>query len=204
MAAVLYECRAAQAEGIPTRDNAVRATRPTDPHQAPKSRQAGPGSASRRSCYQGHGGWLQGHAIPSPVRESNPNSAGPTPAPIGCRSLRHRPDRTCITAGTPSTTRSPSCDLSVGCSSGASQEDGGCETNPAPQEPRMNPHKHARLSPRGRALMVDRIVVQGMRVEEAAHAAGVSKRTAYKWLRRFRQESIEGLVDRSSRPRSCP
>ena len=35
----------------------------------------------------------------------------------------------------------------------------------------MNLHKHARLSPRGRALLVDRILVQGLRVEEAAHAA---------------------------------
>ena len=68
----------------------------------------------------------------------------------------------------------------------------------------MNLHKHARLSPRGRALLVDRILVEGLRVEEAAHAAGVSARTAYKWLKRFRQEGVEGLVDRSSRPRHCP
>ncbi|GEM_PF-5181393 len=33
----------------------------------------------------------------------------------------------------------------------------------------MNPHKHVRLSPRGRALLVDRIPVQGLRIEEAAH-----------------------------------
>jgi hypothetical protein len=35
----------------------------------------------------------------------------------------------------------------------------------------MNLHKHARLSPRGRALLVGRILVQGLRIEEAAHAA---------------------------------
>lgn len=68
----------------------------------------------------------------------------------------------------------------------------------------MNLHKHARLSPHGRALLVDRILVQGLRVEEAAHAAGVSVRTAYKWLKRFRQEGPGGLVDRSSRPHHCP
>ena len=68
----------------------------------------------------------------------------------------------------------------------------------------MNLHKHARLSPRGRALLVDRILVQGLRVEEAAHAAGVSVRTTYKWLKRFKQEGLEGLADRSSRPRHCP
>ncbi|AKC78177.1 integrase [Xanthomonas arboricola] len=68
----------------------------------------------------------------------------------------------------------------------------------------MNLHKHARLSPRGRALLVDRILVQGLRVEEAAHAAGVSVRTAYKWLKRFKEEGAQGLDDRTSRPHSCP
>lgn len=68
----------------------------------------------------------------------------------------------------------------------------------------MNLHQHARLSPRGRALLVDRILAQGLRVEEAAHAAGVSVRTAYKWLKRFKEEGPEGLADRSSRPRRCP
>lgn len=42
----------------------------------------------------------------------------------------------------------------------------------------MNLHKHARLSPRGRALLVDRVLVQSLRVEDAAHAAGISVRTA--------------------------
>ena len=68
----------------------------------------------------------------------------------------------------------------------------------------MNLHHHARLSPRGRALLVDRVLVQGLRVEEAAHAAGVSVRTAYKWLRRFKEEGAAGLFDRSSRPHACP
>lgn len=68
----------------------------------------------------------------------------------------------------------------------------------------MNLHKHARLSPRGRVLLVDRILIQGLRVEEAAHAAGVSVRTAYKWLKRFKEEGSGGLTDRSSRPRHCP
>lgn len=68
----------------------------------------------------------------------------------------------------------------------------------------MNLHKHARLTPRGRALLVDRILVHGLRVEEAAQAAGVSVRTAYKWLKRFKEEGLGGLADRSSRPRRCP
>ena len=68
----------------------------------------------------------------------------------------------------------------------------------------MNLHKHARLTPRGRALLVERVLEHGLRVEEAAHAAGVSVRTAYKWLQRFREEGAAGLLDRSSRPQRCP
>ena len=68
----------------------------------------------------------------------------------------------------------------------------------------MNLHKHARLTPRGRALLVERMLEHGLRVEEAAHAAGVSVRTVYKWLRRFREEGPAGLHDRSSAPHRCP
>ena len=68
----------------------------------------------------------------------------------------------------------------------------------------MNIHNNARLTFRGRELLVKRIVEQGLRVEEAAQASGVGVRTAYKWLRRYRQEGITGLYDRSSRPRHCP
>ncbi|AVU02878.1 hypothetical protein EYR01_03405 [Xanthomonas oryzae pv. oryzae] len=68
----------------------------------------------------------------------------------------------------------------------------------------MNIHKHARLTPRGRALLVQRIVEHGLRVEEAAHASGVSVRTAYKWLARYRLLGEDGLQDRSSRPQRCP
>jgi transposase len=64
----------------------------------------------------------------------------------------------------------------------------------------MNLHKHARLTPRGRALLVKRVLEHGLRVEEAAHAAGVSVRTAYKWLARFHEEGAAGLLDRSSLP----
>ncbi|MGV8959847.1 MAG: leucine zipper domain-containing protein [Stenotrophomonas sp.] len=46
----------------------------------------------------------------------------------------------------------------------------------------MDQHRHARSSPRRRALLIDRSGVQGLRVEEAAHAACVSVRTANKGL----------------------
>ncbi len=68
----------------------------------------------------------------------------------------------------------------------------------------MNMHQNARLTPRGRELLVRRIVEDGLRVEEAAQACGVSARTAYKWLARYRAEGLKGLSDRSSRPQGCP
>jgi transposase InsO family protein len=63
----------------------------------------------------------------------------------------------------------------------------------------MNIHKNARLTPRGRELLVRRIV-SGQMPEAAARAAGVCPRTARKWLARFQTEGMDGLKDRSSRP----
>ena len=68
----------------------------------------------------------------------------------------------------------------------------------------MNVHKNARLTPRGRALMVSRILVEGWPVAAAARAAGVSERTAHKWLGRRRRGPSEDFNDRSSAPRRCP
>lgn len=68
----------------------------------------------------------------------------------------------------------------------------------------MNSHKHARLTAKGRALLVKRVTEEGWTVREASEAAGVSQRTGFKWLARFREEGEAGLADRSSRPRRCP
>jgi transposase InsO family protein len=68
----------------------------------------------------------------------------------------------------------------------------------------MNTHKNARLTIHGRELLVKRVIEHGLRVEEAAQAAGVSARTAYKWLQRYREEGVSGLHNRSSRPKRCP
>jgi transposase len=56
----------------------------------------------------------------------------------------------------------------------------------------------------GRRLLVDRIVVNGMAVAHAADMVGVSRQTAWKWLRRFETEGEAGLLDRSSRPARSP
>jgi transposase InsO family protein len=51
-----------------------------------------------------------------------------------------------------------------------------------------------------RALLVDRIRVQHWPVSRAATAAGVSRRTAYKWLARYEYGGRLALEDRSSAP----
>ncbi len=68
----------------------------------------------------------------------------------------------------------------------------------------MNSHKHARLTPKGRALLVSRVLDEGWSVGAASEAAGVSRRTGFKWLARFRSEGAAGLADRSSRPLHSP
>ena len=67
----------------------------------------------------------------------------------------------------------------------------------------MNTHKNARMTPFGRALLVSRVREEGWRVAEAARAAGVSARTAYKWLARFREGGAGALRDKSSAPSRC-
>ena len=57
----------------------------------------------------------------------------------------------------------------------------------------MNAHKNARLTFYSRELMVRRIREEGWSVDEAASSAGVSKRTAYKWLARYRDGGAAAL-----------
>lgn len=65
-------------------------------------------------------------------------------------------------------------------------------------------HRSSRLTPRGRRLLVERVLVQRWRPAVVAEAAGVSRATVYKWLRRYELEGEAGLADRSSRPRRSP
>jgi transposase InsO family protein len=63
----------------------------------------------------------------------------------------------------------------------------------------MNLHGNARTCPKSRRLLVDRLEGEWS-LTEAAEAAGVSERTAAKWLARWRSEGEAGLSDRSSAP----
>ncbi len=64
----------------------------------------------------------------------------------------------------------------------------------------MKMHANARLSLKGRELLIDRVENAGWSLIAAAEAAGISDRTARKWLARYRTEGADGLVDRSSAP----
>jgi transposase InsO family protein len=65
-------------------------------------------------------------------------------------------------------------------------------------------HGSSRLTFRGRRLLVDRVLVQGWTAARVAEAAGVSRASVYKWVRRFQMEGEAGLHDRSSRPLRSP
>lgn len=68
----------------------------------------------------------------------------------------------------------------------------------------MKLHANAGLSPIGRRLLVERVVDEGWSLAQAADAAGVSERTACKWVGRWRSEGETGLLDRPTTPKNSP
>ena len=68
----------------------------------------------------------------------------------------------------------------------------------------MEVHARAPLGPIGRERVVGRVVCQGWSVAAAAEAAGVSERTVYRWLARWRMEGRAELVDRRAVPGRIP
>src|SRR5262245_41224680 len=71
-------------------------------------------------------------------------------------------------------------------------------------EDRMDTHKNARLTPKGREEMVYAVVHGGLSKAAAAHKYNTTSKTVGKWLRRFDSDGLDGLRDRSSRPLSSP
>ena len=65
-------------------------------------------------------------------------------------------------------------------------------------------HARARLNAYQRELLCRRIREEHWKVIAAAGAAGVSRQTAHKWLRRIAHDGVGGLGDRSSRPWRMP
>ena len=72
------------------------------------------------------------------------------------------------------------------------------------------PHHRARFTPRGREMVVRRVVEDGETFAQAAAWANVSKSTVWEWVRRWRaatpgeRESLACLAERSSRPHRSP
>ncbi len=64
-------------------------------------------------------------------------------------------------------------------------------------------HRNAPLTPEGRRRLVE-LIESGWTVAAAAESMQLSRQCAHKWWRRYQLEGDAGLVDRSSRPRSCP
>ena len=64
----------------------------------------------------------------------------------------------------------------------------------------MNVHKNARLTPKGRAELVRRVVENGQRPKTVAEGLGTTVKTVSKWVKRVCTEGPAGLGDRSSRP----
>jgi transposase InsO family protein len=64
-------------------------------------------------------------------------------------------------------------------------------------------HRNAPLTPEGRLRLCERIE-GGWPVAHAAASMGISRDRAYVWWRRYQEEGVAGLEDRSSRPQRCP
>jgi transposase InsO family protein len=68
----------------------------------------------------------------------------------------------------------------------------------------MDIHKNAPLTPKGRELMVRTVMDDGLTMAAAAREFHTTPKTVRRWVNRFKNEGVEGLRDRSSRPLSSP
>lgn len=48
------------------------------------------------------------------------------------------------------------------------------------------------------------VISDGLSIAQVAEKVGVSRQTLHAWLARYEAQGLEGLVDRSHRPVSCP
>jgi len=68
----------------------------------------------------------------------------------------------------------------------------------------MDLHQNARLTWRSREALARSVVIKRLALNAAAAAFKVSPKTAAKWVRRYREQGREGLLDRSSCPHRSP
>ena len=65
-------------------------------------------------------------------------------------------------------------------------------------------HPNATLTPRTRLRVARMIVEDGCTASHTAKMFMVAPKTATKWARRYREEGVAGMRDRSSRPHHSP
>jgi transposase InsO family protein len=68
----------------------------------------------------------------------------------------------------------------------------------------MDYHHHARLTIVRREQLAKRVVAGGLSLKEAEAEFKLSRQSAAKWVRRYREQGVAGLRDRSSRPHRSP
>ncbi len=68
----------------------------------------------------------------------------------------------------------------------------------------MDLHQNARLTWRSRETLANKIMIEKITLKAAAAAFNVSRKTAAKWVQRYRILGLPGLRDRSSRPLHSP
>lgn len=68
----------------------------------------------------------------------------------------------------------------------------------------MDYHHHARLTIHSREQLARKVLERRRSLRQAALEYGLSRQTAGKWVRRFREQGEAGLEDRSSRPHRAP
>jgi len=68
----------------------------------------------------------------------------------------------------------------------------------------MDLHQNARLTLYRREQLAESVLVEGLALNAAAAAFNVSRKTARKWVARYREQKRAGLYDRSSRPHRSP
>jgi transposase InsO family protein len=67
-----------------------------------------------------------------------------------------------------------------------------------------NYHHHARTTKHGREHMAKSVLEGRLSLREAAAECRLSRQSAAKWVQRYREAGVAGLLDRSSRPHRSP
>jgi transposase len=68
----------------------------------------------------------------------------------------------------------------------------------------MDYHHHARLVVYSREQLAKRVLEGGLSLKEAEAEFKLSRQSAAKWVRRYREQGVAGLRDRTSRPHRSP